>query len=166
MKKIYCLSIFLASLILIQPSFSDTSHKEPEGFRGIKWGTDINDVGFECKDIRKTPKIIKQCKIKNEMIGADMNIDNITYFFFKNAFYQVYLSSTDVTFNVLAKKTLEYKYGFPSFVYSNGDRLIWNFKNVEILYFFSKKREKTKITYRYKPIYLKWLKELGIFDKL
>ncbi len=91
MKRIFV--VLILSLFIFFPEISDsqtTSQNCPKSFRGIKWGTKIDDLpdmnywGYKINN--KDVRIYTRTNDKMEI--GDIKIKNIEYLFFKGRFYQ------------------------------------------------------------------------------
>ncbi|MCX7769820.1 MAG: hypothetical protein N2202_01930 [Proteobacteria bacterium] len=87
MKKV----LFLITLCLFLYALQAYSFEnEPDGFRGIVWGTDISqlkDMEFVKVDPKTGIKLYK--KKKDNMTIGNANLDALYYGFFENKFYAV-----------------------------------------------------------------------------
>jgi hypothetical protein len=87
MKKAIWIIIVLLCLITTN---SFAFENEPDGFRGIVWGTDISqlkDLEFVKVDPKTGIKLYK--RKKDNMIIGNANLDAIYYGFYENKFYAV-----------------------------------------------------------------------------
>ena len=91
--------------VLLIPSIAFTSQNEPNNFRGIKWGTNINELPG-MKSI-ETIGNLKMCEKKDDKMKiGDADLDIIRYHFYKDRFYAVIITfSTYLDFSSI-KQTL------------------------------------------------------------
>ena len=96
MKRL--LMIFMAGVLLI-PSMVFAFQNEPDNFRGIKWGTNINEL----LDMKSTETIgdLTMCEKKDDKMKiGDADLDIIRYLFYKDRFYAVLITfSTHLDFS-------------------------------------------------------------------
>jgi len=93
MRKIQ-ISIFIICLLILGCRNNSFKHgAEPDGFRGIKWGTDISTIKnmeyIKSKDtlLGEVEDIYKQSG--DELIIGDAKIESIEYSFWNNKFFEV-----------------------------------------------------------------------------
>lgn len=101
MKKIIT-TIALIMFFLSTPALISAFQNEPDVFRKIKWGTEVNKV----KDLQlyKKNDDIQIFTRKNEKLHiGNIPIKNILYYFYKNKFYKVLISYKDIESENLAK---------------------------------------------------------------
>jgi hypothetical protein len=86
MKKVFILIILLSLLSSVSYAFEN----EPEGFRGITWGTDIKDLK-DMEFVKVDPKsgIKLYQKKKDNLTIGDAKLDAIYYGFYNDKFYLV-----------------------------------------------------------------------------
>jgi len=74
----------------ILPNYSNSTYKnEPDGFRGIKWGTDISTLTYlkaTKNDAGKFPGMDAFQKAEDELSIGDVKLKSVTYYFWKGKF--------------------------------------------------------------------------------
>jgi hypothetical protein len=106
-KNVFFLTI-LTTVICFTNSFA--FQNEPDGFRGIKWGTKIETL----KDMRKlyTKGNTTVYMRKNDKLQiGDAELQNISYMFWQDKFYSVYIQTKGYLNWAALKKVLFLKFG-------------------------------------------------------
>ena len=129
-----------------------SSEKEPKGFRGIKWGTDIKvlpDMVFDNRSAVKTFYIRKNEKLK---IGV-MDVEEITYGFYKGKFCSVHISYK-THFRYHMYNILQAAYGKPKREdFAGLPSYLWKNERVVISLFIIDQSEVEFVQYSYEPIH-------------
>jgi hypothetical protein len=93
---------FIVTIVAIIVSISATSlafQNEPDGFRGIKWGADIGELP-RMEHLRDHTTDFGGIKIyvnrEDELNIGDASVSEIKYYFWKNKFYKVSSSTSDL----------------------------------------------------------------------
>ena len=147
-RSIYMISIILS--IIVWPISAIAMEKEPDNFRGIRWGTDIGSLPD--MEIVNESNIEKMCVRKNErMTIGKAVLGSIRYFFYKGKFYSVYISFEGrENFNYL-KELLFALYGKPE-----KSRLVhtyyWFGKKVDISFRYNDMLGIGSLLYSYLPL--------------
>ena len=149
-----CLGIVLLLSFLILPSFEAIAFQnEPDGFRGIKWGTNIKnlrdmqlygDFGDEKFYTRKNDKL---------KIG-EAKLEKITYIFNKGRLGGVMICFTSASNASIIKETLTQHYG-ENFFTPPAEILAWNGRNVFISFSYIEMEGidcNGSVHYTYKPL--------------
>jgi len=101
---------------------------EPDGFNGIKWGTEIGVLkgmtNIEKKGIPKEIRVFKRDNDIKSFGGAE--IDSIDYEFFKDRFVSVTLKVKDLRNFIILKKFLFKKYGRGEEMVKGLERFFWD----------------------------------------
>jgi len=91
--------IVVVILFIITSTVSFAFQNEPDGFRGIKWGTDIGDLP-RMEYLRDYITDFGGIKIyinkEDELKIGDAAVSEIKYYFWKNKFYKVSASTNDL----------------------------------------------------------------------
>ena len=147
-----CVGIFVLFVILVCPNQNLFAFQnEPDGFRGIKWGTDIKDLPDmvwkeEDGDIRLYLR--KDDKLK---IG-DAELDAIRYGFYKGRFYGVFIAFKSLSNATVLKETLFQQYGQKQRPKGFMEKYFWFGSLVAISYDYSEVSKSGTILYSYMPI--------------
>jgi len=170
MKKLTTITIsiflcfYMASCAGLKYNLS--SEKEPKGFRGIKWGTDIRvlpDMVFDSKS--SGASIIYYTKKNEKLKIGVMDVHEITYGFYKGKFCSVIVDFKTPLhyhmFNILDTAYGEHKrddlFG--------GISYLWESERVEIRQFFLENSEVEFVMYSYKPIHNQMHKDTNRIEK-
>lgn len=166
--------LFLLTLItaILLPSLSQAfvfPGNEPEGFRGIKWGTNIAklpDMVILKGAVMSEPlKIYK--RTNDKMSIGEARIDGIYYYSFEGRFFSVLITFTGLENLSLVKQTIEQLYGV-SFRDDDADPTspsevqLWDGRNVAIyLSYNTQEQGQGVLRFDFKPI----KKEKAAYDK-
>jgi hypothetical protein len=125
--------------------------QEPEGFRGIPWGTSIRQLP-DMVFIAQEGHLKFYEKPHDKMKIGEAGVDSIVYGFYKDRLYSVliYFSST-MNFSRL-KETLEQEYGEYQQPNPYVDKYLWYGKRLDLLFTYESVTQKGRIAYLYKPI--------------
>jgi hypothetical protein len=124
---------------------------EPEGFRGIKWGTNFKDLPGMI--MSKADGNFKLYSKKDDKLSiGNATLRDISYGFFKDRFFQVRINFNNGDNFVKLIKTLEEQYG-------TGDRpnrflmeYMWLSDTISIVLHYDKIKDSGFIIYFYEPI--------------
>lgn len=157
----YFLIVALCATILILPSNSFGFQNEPDSFRGIKWGTNINklsDMGGGL--IQKGYPIKFYIKTNDKMKIGDAELDKIYYHFYKERFFgvQIYFTGFD-NFQKL-KTTFSQLYGEPTIPNQFVEGYDWLGSNIAIIFKYNEISGKGDILYSYNPLRHEYTKDL------
>jgi len=149
----YFLNVALWLSILILPCSSFGFQNEPDNFRGIKWGTNINELSdMYFVESQDKFKIYKRKNDKMKIASAE--IDNISYFFYKKRFFTIFIQFKGLSNFQHLKSTLFQLYGPPNYVDS-----VWHGTSVGVILEYYETLKKGAITYTYTPIALEYGKD-------
>jgi hypothetical protein len=134
------------------PPRTPASQNEPDGFRGIKWGTNIKNL----KDMHPTGEQ-KQGdrsyrRTGDKMSIGDASIQTITYTFYKDRFFSVFITYEGWTNFDSLKRTLFELYGQPSRPNQFMEEYHWWGAWVSVGFKYSEISKKGHIIYIYKSI--------------
>ena len=141
--------LLIISVCVSMPAFA--FQNEPDGFRGIKWGTDIsqlNDMVFDSGDGDVKYYSRKADKMK---IG-DTDIEQIGYGFYKNRFYTVKIRFSGFSNFTRLKASLLDQYGSGDKPFSRLEDYSWVGSTVSIVMNFDETFDKGKLFFFFKPI--------------
>ena len=130
--------------------------KEPDGFRGIKWGEDVNNVkGLQLLRIETAAEIKTYLRKTDKMSIGDAKLQSINYSFKRDKFLGAEIEvqekvNADALLAFLKETYGETSPGFPG-MYQ------WDFDNVSIMYVYSNKRKSAICAYASKT-YMEKLK--------
>lgn len=156
--------LFAAFLCLLWPARSFSYPNEPDGFRGIAWGTDIKTIENMTVAEKDGHEIFYSRKDDNMLI-AGAAIDQIHYGFYKGKFYSViirfqsrrdYLALKDRLFETYGGVVLQQDPNQEDYKWGMLERFLGVVRvvrsNTVINLVFDKKTEKGHIAYLYMPI--------------
>jgi hypothetical protein len=151
-QKKFCtlLTILLTFLIFSSlPAFA--FQNEPDGFRGIKWGTNINalpDMGLIDSDGETKFYIRRNDKMK---IG-DADVDKIVYGFYKTRFFYVRIKFNNFSNFTRLKETLFSQYGQGDKPNQFMEKYFWHGAAVSISFNYNEIGKKGEIYYFFIPV--------------
>ncbi len=136
-----------------------TFQNEPDGFRGIKWGTKITRLsGMELVRTEGAEKYYVRPEDKLKIGKAD--IESITYGFYRDDFFKVIIRVKGLMNYLDLKQTLTGVYGDGENVFGK-DFFAWSGKQVLITIEFQRMLNEGEALYTYNPIMEKMSKETG-----
>lgn len=139
------------TIILLFPNLLFAFQNEPEGFRGVKWGTNITelpDMVFQGSRGEKKLYFKKNDKMK---IG-DADIQSIGYFFYKEKFYNVLIEFSNLTNFVRIKETCDQLYGSGYRPNRFMEQYFWRGGNVTIFLHYNEISKEGMLSYQFKTI--------------
>ena len=162
----YFLIVALCVTILILPCNLFGFQNEPDSFRGIKWGTNINDISgmtcIECDDKYQEFYIRKDDKMR---IG-DAEIKNISYGFYKDRFLSVIIQFEEHNnFKILKSKILQL-FGKGNKPNPDIEQYYWRGRDVGIALEYGDIPNKGIIFYHYLPLHEELMKDQKEADDL
>lgn len=116
-------------------------NSEPDGFRGIKWGTDIKTLSdMEYIEIQPMYGGIKVYKRKNDILKiGDAELEEIKYCFWRDKFFKVFILTIGY-FNFLNLKSAVFE-KFGEFEEENDEEYFWFGETAWVSLTYSKKDE-------------------------
>jgi len=158
MKESYKLLIFVGILlvVLILPSLSSSVyafHNEPDGFQGIKWGTNIKELTDMVLDEDGGDSKLYRRQGDAVTIGTAV-LKSCSYIFYRDMFYGVFIEfSSSSNAHAIKENLLQaHGEGLPLRPGKSIETYQWSGSLVNILYEFSRASGKGTVTYFYKPI--------------
>jgi len=160
MKEYYKIRVYvgilLVVLLLILPSLYSrvhAFHNEPDGFQGIKWGTNIKELTDMVLDEDSGESKLYRKQGNAVTIGTAV-LESCSYIFYRDMFYGVFIEFTSSSNAHAIKETLlkTHGEGFPLHPGKSIETYQWSGSLVNILYEFSRPSGKGTVTYFYKPI--------------
>lgn len=158
MRKI--IQLALPILIVIIFAFNAFAYEnQPKGFRGIKWGTAIENVkGMKLIETTKDGFTKYYTRKADKMKIGEADVDIIVYGFYKRKFYIVFIEFKSSSNFVSLRKTFFRQYGLgdndnePSESYYWGLGLKDN-DDVRIHLRYDEASDRGEIGYKYMPIF-------------
>jgi len=155
--KSYSLKSALWIIILIFPCSSFGFQNEPESFRGIKWGTNINELS-DMVCVQKNG--LKYYKKKNDKMKiGDAEIEDIVYSFYKKRFSGVIITFRDLSNFDSLQSTLFQVYGKGQRPNQFMEEYAWLGTNIWIFFKYNEISKKGSINYYYYPLWNEYKKE-------
>lgn len=155
-RKMLLIVLFLTTGLVVGGAYLllNSSGKEPMDFRGIKWGSLIQDVkGMKLVGEEGDLKLYE--KENDPLIVMDSNVDRIIYGFFKDRFYSVIVYFHDLENFTKLKKRLVAQLGDPFQASQQGaERVFWNGDLINLLLNFDNQAGSGRLAYFFKPIQL------------
>ena len=124
---------------------------EPDGFRGIKWGTNLSDLPDMQYLSSKRSAALYTIKGDKMKIG-DADLDAVYYGFSKGRFFSVIIQFNSLPNYHIMKQTLFRKYGKGESL-SPAEGYKWPGPSVNIVLGYSKHSQKGRVTYLHKPTF-------------
>ncbi len=141
--------IMIISFLFSVYSFS--YQNEPDGFRGIKWGSNIKNLrGLKLVENHKDEKYYIRKADKLKIGGAALK--SIAYGFHKDRFYFVYIRFKSIINFSSIKETLFEQYGAGVQDNKSKEEYVWLGGDVDISLQYNDISQKGKIYYFFKPI--------------
>jgi hypothetical protein len=126
---------------------------EPDGFRGIKWGTGIKDVDGMTVLPDKLGENEKAYQKKDDTLKmGNANMEAIKYIFYKGKFYMARIDYGKNKNYLELKKFLEEQFGGGTKPNVNYEQYVWEWNSSTLLIYYSKKTDQGHIVYYNKPI--------------
>ena len=131
--------------------YSSSYQNEPDGFRGIKWGSDIKNLrGMKLVEDHKDKKYYIRKVDKLRIGGAALK--SIAYGFHKDRFYFVYIRFNSIINFSSIKETLFEQYGAGVQNNKSKEEYAWLGGNVNISLQYDEISQRGKIYYLFKPV--------------
>jgi hypothetical protein len=124
---------------------------EPEGFGGIKWGTNISEVN-DLLLVESGKDTDYYCRKNDQMKIGDSNIDRMSYGFYKNRFYVVLVEYTGYLNFTKLKAILFGQYGKPERPNQLMEKYFWSGGTVDIFFDYNDMLKNGNIYYVFRPI--------------
>ncbi len=145
--------VILLIAVLAAYTFTSDSVKEPENFRGIKWGASAASVpGLT---LLAEEGDLKFYEIKNDRMKVeDADVDKIVYGFHKDRFYNVIVYYHSANALEKIKQGFARLYGDPVQPDQSAKKFFWNGDNVNLLLSYDDATGTGRIAYLFKPFQL------------
>ena len=151
-QKKLLISLLPFSVFLVFANFAALAFQnEPDGFRGIKWGTNISEL----TDMRvvETGKDSLYYVRKNDTVKiGDADIDQISYGFYKSRFFQVLVEYKGYVNFTKLKAILIGQYGKPEQPNQLMEKYFWSGQTVDIYFDYNEMLKNGNIYYSFRPI--------------
>ena len=143
----------LIVILLVVPQATYAFQNEPDGFRGIKWESNIESIPNMIFTSNGLPAGEKLYIRKNDKLKiGDAVLQNIFYIFYKGKFLGVYIGyKSFANFNRL-KDTLFQQYGAGGQYNEFLEKYHWRGKRVDIFLDYNSISEEGSIIYSFKPL--------------
>ena len=142
-----------AAVLVIAYLFLTSTAKEPDDFRGIKWGSNIRDLP-DMKLLAEEGDLKFYEKTNDRMKIGDVDADKIVYGFYKDRFYNVMIYYSSPAYFTRIRETLSDTFGKPFQPNESEKKLFWNGEHVNVLLHFDDTTNSGRVTYLFKPIQL------------
>ena len=147
MKKLSIVTIVAVFAFSITYAFEN----EPDGFRGIMWGTQLKDsneivLGYEKNDMSTYVAVNEKLEM------GDAKLKYIGYQCYKNKFCSAMIVFEGLENFRYLKNTFLELYGKPT-PQSDGYLYVWNGKSMFIYIMYTEDHDEGRIHYQYKPIW-------------
>lgn len=113
MKKLVTL-IFVIMVFILPSSNALASYpNEPDGFRGIKWGTDITDLKDKMRltETGVSTELVSYERVNDTLVIGTAQVSSIRYTFWLGKFSHTVIKTTGYTNWLEVKKALESTFG-------------------------------------------------------
>jgi hypothetical protein len=131
---------------------------EPDGFRGIKWGTNISELNDMLVVESGKDTLYYGRKNDNMKIG-DVDIDQISYGFYKSRFFVVLVEYSGYSSFTKLKKILFDQYGKAEQPNQLMERYFWPGGTVDIYFDYNEMSKNGNVYYSFRPIQQERVKE-------
>ena len=123
--------VFATALVLTLVGCGSPAASEPDGFRGIKWGNNIDSLsGFN--QIAKEGNLTFFEKTDDQLQIDDVKLDQVIYGFHKGRFYTAMIYFPAAGFNRV-QEIMSRQLGKPSQPDNTPSRAMWDGPNVSVL---------------------------------
>ena len=151
-KKQFCIFILFSAFLIFSYISAVAFQNEPDGFRGIKWGTDIRKLPDMVLlerdgDIKIYYRKFDQLKIEN------VHVDEIVYRFYKNRFCAVHILFDGFSNFTRLKSVLARQHGQGENPNRHLEKYFWFGANVNIDIEYNEIERKGGIRYFVKSSY-------------
>ena len=143
------LIVLAVSLVVSLPAFA--FQNEPDGFRGIKWGTRISELS----DMRLTEDSKEEryyTRLNDKMQIGSTEIERIVYGFYKDRFFVVIVTCRHHDNFSKLRETLFQLYGSGYSPNPAVEKYYWMGDSVNVVLDFKEVQQKGLIWFSYKPL--------------
>jgi hypothetical protein len=144
---LFSLVVFLALSSLTALAFQN----EPDGFRGIKWGTNISELN-DMLVVESGKDTLYYTRKNDKMKIGDVDIDQISYGFYKTRFFVVLVEYRGYASFTKLKKILIDQYGKAEQPNQLMERYFWTGGTVDIYFDYNDMSKNGNVYYSFRPI--------------
>ena len=142
------LLVFLSAMLYV---YSSATPREPEDFRGLKWGSGIARAQG-MKLLAEDGDLKFYQKDNDSMKMEDVPLDKIVYGFYKDRFYSVMVYYNAQNNFEKLRKTFTSWYGDPTQPEQNSGKYFWNGESINLLLSYETASQSGRISYFFKPL--------------
>ena len=125
---------------------------EPDGFRGIKWKTEISSVSG-LNQIANDGDLVFYEKSNDRLQMEEVKLDQVIYGFYKGRFYMGMIYFPAAGFNRM-QEIMTRQLGRPAKPDNTPSKLLWDGADVSVLLSLGDSSGGGRLVYMYKPIQL------------
>ncbi|MGO9176873.1 MAG: hypothetical protein ACLQED_12165 [Desulfobaccales bacterium] len=130
-KKLAFIGIIILSIS--SPAVAFKPGSEPDGFRGIKWGTDISTLNDMVYAGTESSEVITYIR-KGDVLKIGMaNVVKIKYYFYKGKFFEVFIVTAGLRNWQALKEACFDKYGGAYKRYDYEEYYLWGLGKITIM---------------------------------
>ena len=148
-RKLGTRILLIISVYVAIPAFA--FQNEPDGFRGIKWGTNIRELTDMLVVESGKDTLYYARKTDNMKIG-DADIGQISYGFYKNRFFVALVEYKGYVNSTKLKAILIGQYGKPEQPNQLMEKYFWSGQTVDIYFDYNEMLKSGNIYYSFRPI--------------
>ena len=146
MKRGFLFIVGAAVLFLLGNAHGETF----DTFRGIRWGVDLKSLsGLVAGAKKENVEVYTREEAKS--VGT-IEVENIYYLFHRGKFGAAIIVFRGAKNSSLLEQTLHEKYGPSQRPDPSVQKMIWNLKDLKIIFQYGQKGESGSIEYFFKPI--------------
>jgi hypothetical protein len=150
-KVIGAILIFGLIAMLYVYNSSDEIIKEPDNFRGVKWGESLENVPG-MKPLAEEGDLKFYEKSGDEMKFEDAQVERIVYGAYKNRFHNVLVYYRSDENFMKIKKVLSRQFGDLVQVEQAAKKFVWSGETLNVLLSHEDSSDTGKVTYLFKPV--------------
>lgn len=148
MKKLATL-IFVVMVFILSSSNALANYpNEPDGFRGIKWGTDITDVKATMRlhetETGISAELVSYERVSDTLVIGNAQISSIRYTFWRGKFSHPVIKTTGYTNWLEVKRALESTFGLAK---QSNNYYFWLGDSTSILTQYDKNSNEGRISF-------------------
>jgi hypothetical protein len=151
-QKKFFISFLPFFVLLVCSNFTALAFQnEPDGFSGIKWGTNISQL-TDMLVVESGKDTLFYCRKNENMKIGDADIDQISYGFYKSRFFQVLVEYKGYVNSTKLKAILIGQYGKPEQPNQLMEKYFWSGQTVDIYFDYNEMLKSGNIYYSFRPI--------------
>jgi hypothetical protein len=147
------LALVLVGVLVASYLLLPGTKKEPDDFRGIKWGSNLRDLP-EMRLLAEEGNLKFFEKAKDPTRIGEVEVDKIVYGFYKDRFYNVMIYYSSPADFARLREVLAKEFGPPFQPGESDKKCFWNGDQVNLLLSFDEASTTGRIIYLFKPIQL------------